>query len=54
MGEAGKLEFWLDEETRIPLRIRFDIPVGWAVLELTSANHPKLTSENYRQRRGKR
>lgn len=48
----GKLELWVDCETGIPLRLVFNIPVGWASLELKSTNNPKLQSTSFRERRG--
>ena len=48
----GKLELWVDCETGIPLRLVFNIPVGWASLELKGTNNPKLQSTSFRQRRG--
>ena len=40
--DDGELELWLDQSTRIPLRMKFSIPVGWATLELTTSSHPEL------------
>jgi hypothetical protein len=47
----GKMEMIVDCETKIPLRITFHIPVGWARLELKRSNHPDLMSRSFRQRR---
>jgi hypothetical protein len=48
---SGKLELWVDCDTGIPLRLVFNIPVGWATLELKSTNNPTLESTSFRQRR---
>lgn len=50
---SGKLELWLDRESRIPLRLKFSIPVGWAALELKESNHPLLISQSLRNRRNR-
>ena len=47
----GKLELWVDCETGIPLRVVFNIPVGWATLDLKSTNNPSFESTTFRQRR---
>jgi len=43
--DSGKLEIWLDKKTGIPLKLLFNIPVGWATLELNDSNHPDLKLE---------
>lgn len=50
---SGKMTLWVDQETGIALRIKVEIPVGWAVAELTNSNHPNLESTQYRSRRSK-
>lgn len=47
----GRLEMWVDRQSGIPLKIVFHIPVGWASLELTESNHPKLKSVSGKRRR---
>ncbi|MBF0243756.1 MAG: DUF3108 domain-containing protein [Planctomycetes bacterium] len=51
---SGKLTMWVDCESLIPLRIKISIPIGWAMVELASSNHPKLISVSFRDRRGRR
>jgi|SaaInlStandDraft_1057018.scaffolds.fasta_scaffold38739_3 hypothetical protein len=50
----GTLELWIDCLTGVPLKILFNIPVGWATLELTSSNRSDLKKESYRNRRKRR
>lgn len=50
----GTLELWVDCATGVPLKILFNIPVGWATLELTESNRSDLRKTSYRKRRNRR
>jgi hypothetical protein len=50
----GTLELWVDCLTGVPLKILFNIPVGWATLELKSSNRSDLKKKPIRSRRRRR
>jgi len=51
---SGTLELWVDCLTGVPLKILFNIPVGWASLELIETNRTDLTKDSFRDRRARR
>ena len=51
---AGEVNMWLDKSTRIPLRIKIQIPVGWAVADLVESNHPGLQPPAKEAKEGRR
>lgn len=50
----GELDLFIDKETKIPIRFRFSIPVGWASIELTDSTHPSLEKIKDEQRGSRR
>jgi hypothetical protein len=46
----GKMTIWIDEATRIPLKMRVEIPIGTADVELSEFSHSPLNSLPYEEK----